>query len=272
MSSSPDLNPAPYFGGTDAQDGAFDQPFQPDRNSPTPLPGLDDDDDDDDDHSHGGAADTRHIRHPLDDEDDEQKPLDVVTSAWINERFAPELLPFAKQAVHDLIELMNYQEEELFDSHQDMSQVIKAMEVERIKFVLRRYLSTRMAKLQKFALYYGHPSNERPSLDILSPAEYRFVNEYADMVRTSMHDTVIKNLPPDFRTFDQEQDPDDVQLPETVVGPPMDAAVFVRVDREVGDHLLPEDDEAITMAEGGKFLVRYVGVRRLVKEGKVSMI
>ncbi|KAI9190441.1 GINS complex subunit [Blastocladiella emersonii ATCC 22665] len=210
------------------------------------------------------------IGNPLDDEagDDDGSPdLDVLTKAWVNERFAPELLPFQHAAVENLTELLSYQASDLAEGAADLAQIIKAMDVERVKFVLRSYLRTRLHKIEHVALFLMAPDRVEAARAILSPYEAQYAEKYAALLRTHLHDTVGKHLPELFQAVDEESEHVDM-----VPKPVMDQAVFVRILRDIGDVQLPDDTEPVAMMEGEMYLVRYMGIRRMLLRGEAELI
>ncbi|KAJ3232048.1 GINS complex subunit [Chytriomyces hyalinus] len=90
-----------------------------------------------------------------------------LTQQWINERNAPQLLPFEGGAVERILELLQAQTETLEDlnnldeSNDEFIRSVYALEMERIKFVLRSYFRARLSKI------------ELNTLAILTNPEYR---------------------------------------------------------------------------------------------------
>ncbi|KAI1297402.1 GINS complex subunit [Mortierella claussenii] len=79
-----------------------------------------------------------------------------LTQAWINERAAPDILPYEQACVDGLIARMEDQTEAIdeLDSGNDTSMILSILyqtELERVKFVLRSYLRTRLSKIEKFS-------------------------------------------------------------------------------------------------------------------------
>jgi uncharacterized protein YecA (UPF0149 family) len=78
--------------------------------------------------------------------------------AWESESVCPEVLPFERELVEVITELVSNQEDVLEDIEQTSDQAFSAnlyqMEIERIKFSLAKYLRTRLLKIEKFAWKY----------------------------------------------------------------------------------------------------------------------
>ena len=101
-----------------------------------------------------------------------------------NEKMAPELLPFQHRLVESVKKLILRQEKKIRDqaaSERDADDrfylnIIK-MELERIKFIFKSYLRTRLLKIEKSYLYIV----EKDQSDLLSEAE----QEYAFAIHQS---------------------------------------------------------------------------------------
>ncbi|KAG0253473.1 GINS complex subunit [Mortierella polycephala] len=117
------------------------------------------------------------------DEIDPTKYVKFLTQAWINERAAPDILKYEQASVDGLLAKIDEQTmviDEL-DSGKDTSVIISILyqtELERIKFVLRSYLRTRISKIEKYCQFILADTNskrrlskaeilyaEKPSLD-----------------------------------------------------------------------------------------------------------
>jgi hypothetical protein len=77
-------------------------------------------------------------------------------AAWLNEKAAPELLPFESDVVAQLIEAVQRQRQEVDDTRTRTADAAFAanlydMELERIKYLLRGYLRTRLTKARTHA-------------------------------------------------------------------------------------------------------------------------
>jgi GINS complex subunit 4 len=65
------------------------------------------------------------------------------------------------------------------------------MEMERLKYVLSSYIRTRLAKLERYWLYYYHFDEKR---SIMSDSEIRYLNEYVRIRVTSLRESVLNHL------------------------------------------------------------------------------
>jgi GINS complex subunit 4 len=150
-------------------------------------------DDDDDDGGgdgigggDGGVLDGGFGADPdLDDEDELKRAIRNLREAWINEKAAPEVLPYAEAEVALLLEKMAIQEEA---SHEGATSsvanaflhAVYMMEISRLRFLLNAYLRTRLHKIEQHALYFATHEAERDAR--LSPAEQAYVRSFRDLV------------------------------------------------------------------------------------------
>ncbi|ORE21715.1 Sld5-domain-containing protein [Rhizopus microsporus] len=74
---------------------------------------------------------------------------------WMNERNSPEMLPYRNDLVDSLTKAVEHQSEKIFeqmeintDTESRFIQMIQQTEIERIKYLLRSYLRTRLFKVK----------------------------------------------------------------------------------------------------------------------------
>src|SRR5690554_1527143 len=118
---------------------------------------------------------------PILDEDEEKQDklgayhIDILTQAWINEKFAPDILPYKKESVDFLIEKLKKRQEELLEDLEDSSQALirnlMQMEYERIRFIVTSYLRTRIQKIEKYPQYFLNHLKNRLSKQEIEFAE-----------------------------------------------------------------------------------------------------
>lgn len=84
--------------------------------------------------------------------------LEKVTKAIIKERESPDILPYETDIITELEKLIATQEEALEDVEavtptENFFNSIYKLEVERMKYLLKSYLRTRIFKIEKYHLY-----------------------------------------------------------------------------------------------------------------------
>ncbi|XP_052607803.1 DNA replication complex GINS protein SLD5 isoform X3 [Peromyscus californicus insignis] len=197
--------------------------------------------------------------------------LSVYCEAWMNEKFAPELLESKSEIVECVMEQLEHMEENLRRAKRgDLKVSIHRMEMERIRYVLSSYLRCRLMKIEKFFPHILEKEKTRPSEEpsILSPEEFVFVKEYMDHTETHLKNVALKHMPPNLQKVD---------LLRAVRKPDLDSYVFLRVkERQENILVEPEADEqrdyVIDLEEGSQHLIRYKTIAPLVASGAVQLI
>uniref|UniRef100_A0AC11DUY4 GINS complex subunit 4 n=1 Tax=Ovis aries TaxID=9940 RepID=A0AC11DUY4_SHEEP len=131
--------------------------------------------------------------------------IDRLEQAWMNEKFAPELLENKSEIVECVMEQLEHMEENLKRAKKgDLKVSIHQMEMERIRFVLSSYLRCRLMKIEKFFPHILEKEKtrreEEPS--ILSPEEFVFAKEFLANTETYLKDTALKHMPPNLQKVD----------------------------------------------------------------------
>ncbi|XP_056426986.1 DNA replication complex GINS protein SLD5 [Hyla sarda] len=77
--------------------------------------------------------------------------ISKLEEAWLNEKFAPELLESKSEVVECVMEQLNHMEQNLQRARQgDLKISFHRMEIERIRFMLSSYLRNRLLKVPGF--------------------------------------------------------------------------------------------------------------------------
>ncbi|KAF9290540.1 GINS complex subunit [Mortierella alpina] len=162
-----------------------------------------------------------------------------LTQAWINERAAPDLLPYERAAIDGLLLKIEEQTAVIdeLDAGNDTSiitSILYQTELERVKFVLRSYLRTRLAKIERFCQFIlADPASKRN----LSQGELMYAENYSKATRQHFQSSFLNSLPPSL------QGQDDVVFDRKlsmISQPSLDEAVFCRVVEDIGDYQLDE--------------------------------
>uniref|UniRef100_A0A8C9AJ04 DNA replication complex GINS protein SLD5 n=1 Tax=Prolemur simus TaxID=1328070 RepID=A0A8C9AJ04_PROSS len=190
--------------------------------------------------------------------------IERLEQAWMNEKFAPELLESKSEIVECVMEQLEHMEENLRRvKKEDLKVSIHRMEMERIRYVLSSYLRCRLTKIEKFFPHILEKEKTRPEGEpaSLSPEEFAFAKDY-------LKNVALKHMPPNLQKVD---------LLRSVPKPDLDSYVFLRV-RERQENILvePETDEqrdyVIDLEEGSQHLIRYKTIAPLVASGAVQLI
>ncbi|EPQ01567.1 DNA replication complex GINS protein SLD5 [Myotis brandtii] len=197
--------------------------------------------------------------------------IERLEQAWMNEKFAPDLLESKPEIVECVMEQLDHMEENLRRAKKgDLKISIHRMEIERIRYVLSSYLRCRLMKIEKFFPHVLEKERtrheEEPSS--LSPEEFAFAKEYMVNIETYLKNVALKHMPPNLQKVD---------LLRSVPKPDLDSYVFLRVkERQENILVEPETDEqrdyVIDLEEGSQHLIRYKTIAPLVASGAVQLI
>ncbi|XP_060038010.1 DNA replication complex GINS protein SLD5 isoform X2 [Erinaceus europaeus] len=193
--------------------------------------------------------------------------IERLEQAWLNEKFAPELLESRSEIVECVMEQLDHMEDNLRRAKKgDLKVSIHRMEMERIRYVLSSYLRCRLMKIEKFFPHILEKEKTRPEGEpsSLSPEEFAFVKEYMANTETYLKNVALKHMPPNLQKVD-------------LLRSDLDSYVFLRV-RERQENILVEpeiDDQrdyVIDLEEGSQHLIRYKTIAPLVASGAVQLI
>jgi GINS complex subunit 4 len=164
-----------------------------------------------------------------------------ISKALIKEKQSPEILMYEEKLVKELDELIFTQEKELSEIWakfitENIFSTIYKLDIERMKYLLKSYLRTRLLKLQKY--YLDVIKNKKENL--ISQAEFDFLSNY--FIRKKMHfmKSFGDRLPIDQHDFidpiegSEEQPRNSPVNPELVTQPDTRKPVFVKITKAVG--------------------------------------
>ncbi|KAK5703925.1 GINS complex subunit [Elasticomyces elasticus] len=195
--------------------------------------------------------------------------LQALTRAWVNERTAPELLPYPTDLVDRVMERIGKQIstiEEMsgtMDPQANFTLVILQTELERFKFLVRSFLRARIAKIDTYALHYATLPSQ------LSPLERQYLQSHQSLISTHYSTSFLSTFPTSLQKLD-----DTAGGISMVDKPDEDAAVFCRVLRDTGNVEIQGISEVaeIEMKRGDVRVLRWSAVKEAVERGDVELI
>ncbi|EME84540.1 uncharacterized protein MYCFIDRAFT_195556 [Pseudocercospora fijiensis CIRAD86] len=207
------------------------------------------------------------------------KTLDLqsLTRAWINERTSPELLPYPNDLITRFSTSISSQIAKIEDltSAQDPASnftlVILQTELERMKFLLRSYLRTRIAKVDKYPIHYMQlqtgqqeesPNDRDP---VLSTLESQYLSAHQALLTNHYKSSFLKQFPANLQKLD-----DTGGGVSMIDKPDDDTAVFCRVLRDC--FVERPVYGGIDMVRGDIWVLRWSTIREKVKIGDVELI
>ncbi|XP_076166881.1 DNA replication complex GINS protein SLD5 [Ptiloglossa arizonensis] len=195
-----------------------------------------------------------------------QSVLLAIEEAWLNEKFAPEILPHQSDLVDCMLQQITHMEENMKRLEKgDLRLMIHRMELDRIKFVTSSYLRARLEKIEKYTIHILSQEANRSSEECyLTAAELQFAKEFLASIETLFRTIALQHMPGSFQTF---------EVNKVTVKPNMQAYVFLRANERINGILLPGSlDEVIDFEPGSQHIIQYNAVADLVKSGAVQLI
>ncbi|KAK6517708.1 GINS complex subunit [Arthrobotrys conoides] len=198
------------------------------------------------------------------------KDYDDLLKWWTNERAAPEILQCQEDLVERIMTRVRRQIEQIedqtgnLDPRANFQLIIVQTELERVKFLIRSYLRTRISKIDKHALHILSTPSIR---HLLSPSEQTYLRTHQALLNELYLSSFLKNFPDNLKRLD-----DSAGGLTMVEEPDLEGAVFLRVIRDVNVAIAWEGGETLDMRSGDVYVIRYSAVQEAVKRGDVELI
>ncbi|XP_017889380.1 DNA replication complex GINS protein SLD5 [Ceratina calcarata] len=195
-----------------------------------------------------------------------QSALVAIEEAWLNEKFAPEILPHQNDLVECMLQQITHMEENLKRlDKSDIRLMIHRMELDRIKFVISSYLRARLEKIEKYTIHILTQEASRSAEECyLTAAELQYAKEFLSNMETLFKTIALQHMPGAFQNFETNK---------LSVKPNMQAYVFLRANSRVNGIMIPGSlDEEIDLEPGSQHIIQYNAVADLVKSGAVQLI
>ncbi|CAG8680407.1 7184_t:CDS:2 [Ambispora leptoticha] len=191
---------------------------------------------------------------------------DNIKQGYINERCAPDLLPYLTNDVEQLLaslKQLNVRETQIRQSRMrrvSEKDFVELMDKERACHYLRCYLRTRLTKIEsQCALILKR--NEY--IDRLSDAEKIFALDYMNMINKHFDDLVWKNIPVELR--EKESD--------LLVSLDLSRIVFCRVKEDLGElNVSDTTGDTIKLEKNGIYALRYETISSYLIDGLVELL
>ncbi|POS87343.1 hypothetical protein EPUL_003357 [Erysiphe pulchra] len=207
-----------------------------------------------------------------------EEDLRALTRAWVNERATTELLEWPQDGlitrcrtrVKDQIDLVERLTGNM-DPKKNFSLIIIQTDVERWKFMIRSYLRTRLAKIQKFTLHYL----SSPELQAhLSDDESAYAIKYQQILHQHFLNSFLGKFPVNLQNLN-----DTAGGISMIEAPDEEASIFARGlgSRDGGDtvHVTGRgrnENGEIGIARGEVVVAKWSDVREFVKKGEMELV
>lgn len=136
-----------------------------------------------------------------------QKVLENLENAWLNEKFAPEILPHQAEMIDLMLDQIAHIEENVrkLDKN-DFRVIAHRMELERIRYVIASYLRCRLEKIEQFTLCIMKEEERRSEENKrLSEEETKFCREYYENIEKHFHQLALRHMPPNLQSDEKNQ-------------------------------------------------------------------
>ncbi|EJD00344.1 GINS complex, Sld5 component [Fomitiporia mediterranea MF3/22] len=149
-------------------------------------------------------------RDLLDTISNKKDDIQHLTRVWQNERHAPDILPVAAELLSRILDLIRRQmsavntlrSADVTMSEEDHYRTtLVQTEAERVKFVIRSYVRTRLSKIEQYSAYITLHKEIHPRL---TESELRHAQRYGELVVSQFNTTVLGHLPEPQRYLDDD--------------------------------------------------------------------
>ncbi|KAL5996482.1 hypothetical protein ACLOJK_026562 [Asimina triloba] len=201
----------------------------------------------------------------------ETTDVELLKRAWRNEKAAPEILPFQTSLVQrsrEQIQLLEETVEAFADSGTDDIIVsLYQMDLDRMLFLLRSYLRTRLLQIEKYVFHISktHLWNR------LSQEEQKFAKRCTDVMEKHLEQSVLSRLPYGYQSILKQSisSEEDDMVPE----PQLDTFVFCKSKGSIGAFQLDDSgDEIVDLVADDLYVLRYKSIKGLVESGRIDLV
>lgn len=189
--------------------------------------------------------------------------IPLLTQAWVSERTSPELLPYNETLIDTTNSRLRAQiemveETEVIDAKTNFRMVVIQTELERVKFLLRSYLRTRLSKIDKYAL---HCLRNPEIMTRLSSLERQYAEKHQGLLERHYQLTFLKDFP-DSGNLRKLDDGAAAGL-SMIDTPDLKSSVFCKVIRPI-EESIRLGPEKIDLEVGNIALLRYEAIRQYI--------
>lgn len=169
-------------------------------------------------------------------------------NAWMNEKFAPELLESKADLVECMLDQIKEMEGNLKKVKQgDVVASLHKLEIEKhVVHVLE----------QEAAREESEPSR-------LSPEELQYAKEYADNMEGLFKSLALQHMPTNMQNIDRKK---------SVPRPNMDKYVFLKVLENQEQVMIDPEEDPIDLERGAQHIMRYSAIAPLLSNGSLSLL
>ncbi|XP_002742086.1 DNA replication complex GINS protein SLD5-like [Saccoglossus kowalevskii] len=197
--------------------------------------------------------------------------LQKLEEAWLNEKFAPDLLETKVELVECMLEQIQQMEENLKRCKKgDFRIIIHRMEIDRIRYIISSYLRIRLCKIEQFVHHILEAELRRGDEETsrLSNDEFKFAKDFTENLETHLKNVTLRHMPRNLQSIDKDK---------TAPRPNMNSYIFFKVNESQQGVLVEEEtdeheNEVVNLEKDAQHIMRYKPVSTLLLNGAVSLI
>lgn len=210
---------------------------------------------------------------------------DQLVAAMLNERMSPDVLPYKHELMKEVLTQLSNQQQYLLDSHEygdsnvesgivtgdfKLQLMIIETDIERLNYLVRLYLRTRLAKIDEFTIHYiNQTSNDDSTNDrsLLSPEETEYMHKHFKILTQLYNSSFLKKMP-HFLTL-----LDDTSGGQSMISvPDINQPVFIKVITKFPIIINLDEDEDLELVENGIYVVKYSLIKKYIEIGDIVLI
>lgn len=205
-----------------------------------------------------------------------------LVTAMLNERMAPDLLPYKHTLMARILRGIQDQQQFLLDSYEygdsnaeagvisldfKLQLMIIETDIERLSYLVRLYVRTRLAKIDDFTIYYiNKTAEETGGQSLLSDPEKNYMHGHFKILNQLYNNSFLKKFPNFLTLLDDTTGGENM-----VTAPDLDQPVFIRVVCN-DTILLHLGNDELELAKDGIYVVRYRLIMKYLELGDVVLI
>ncbi|KXN91306.1 DNA replication complex GINS protein sld5 [Leucoagaricus sp. SymC.cos] len=203
----------------------------------------------------------------------EETPLELLTRHWINERHAPDILPAQEALLSSILDHLRRQSDAVqllrgdpsIEDDEHLRITLVQLDIERVKFIVRSYVRTRLFKIEKYARYITSNADIQTRL---TASERDHASRHADLNDRHFNFSVLQSLPEPQRHLDDETP---YYMPPMMTTPDLTKPVFVHALKDCPPVVLL-DGARHEMLKGHISLTHFSVVQHLIARGEAELV
>ncbi|KAK1222264.1 GINS complex subunit [Marasmius sp. AFHP31] len=228
--------------------------------------------DDDRDVSMAAPSDPAALQDIMNPHRSEETHLEKLMRHWMNERHAPEILEAQEGILSSLLDHIRRQSEavqllrgEMSTSEEEHLRIMLVQtEVERVKFVVRSYVRTRLYKIEKYA---RHIVSNAEVQRRLTASELDHARRFANLTDQHFYHSVLQSLPESQSKLDDTP----IFVPSLINEPDQRRPVFVHALDDCPP-IRFDDGTSLQMNKGHISLMPYSAAKELLSREQVQLV